>query len=761
MIRWLDPLPVQVPAEFEALHLSPIVNEALVRRGFTDLGSARAFLDPQETASARFPGMEAAVELVLDALKRGGKICVWGDFDVDGQTSTTLLVQTLRSMGADPVHHIPIRASEGHGVHAKSLATIIEGGTGLLITCDTGITAHEAVNFARAAGIKVLITDHHLPEASLPDANAILNPRLLPEQHPLADLSGVGVAYKLAEALVGEKSAQLIDLVGLGLIADVALLRGETRSLAQRGIQALRRTERLGLRIMAENSQTVLDSATEETIGFTLAPRLNALGRLDDANRAVEFLLSQDLERVRVIASQIESLNAQRRLLTSQVYRAAEAQLQKDPGLLSSPLLILSQPGWPGGVIGIAASRLAERYNKPVILLSAGDDGILRGSARSVENLHITNAIASQARLLTGFGGHPMAAGLSLPAEKLAEFRRGAARAVEQQMGAAIAEEPTLMVDAWIGLDEMTLELAESLEILAPFGAGNPELVFAVRGVTLRSITEVGRSHEHLRLSIEDEAGRSQNIIWWSASEEDLPEIGSRIDIAFSLRASTYRGQRQIAARFIDYRIIEEAKPSGGTAPRYEFIDLRAETKPENRLFSLKETNPELMVWSEGTKRDLGRGRHELRPAEEFAIYAMPPSAGDLHEALKKTAPRKVFLFAIDASEKTRMEFLNHLAGLCKYAISQRAGKASVVELAAATSQREMTIRHGLGWLQAGGNIRFEGEEELTISGGDGTLNQGLKEAFSATLDSLLEETSAYRRFYSTSKDPLLVQPKI
>ncbi|MDP2777465.1 MAG: DHHA1 domain-containing protein, partial [Anaerolineales bacterium] len=379
----------------------------------------------------------------------------------------------------------------------------------------TGITAHEAVEYANSRGVDVVITDHHDLGETLPNAVAIVNPKLLPKNHPLANLAGVGVAYKLAEALLdggrwtmddetrstvnGLSSDDLLDLVALGLIADVALLKGETRSLAQKGIEALRETKRLGLKVIAELSGTNLETLTEETIGFTFAPRLNALGRLGDANPAVELLLTQDPARARVLATQIEGLNAQRRLLTSQVYEAAEAQLKANPDLLSEPAIILSHPNWPGGVVGIVANKLVDRYHKPAILLNESEDGILRGSARSVEGLHITDAIATQKDILRGFGGHPMAAGMAFDADKLTEFRRGLGKAIEKQLGEVVFEESTLQIDAWLEFDELTLELANSLEMLAPFGAGNPALTLASRSVQLKSVSTIGKTKEHLR----------------------------------------------------------------------------------------------------------------------------------------------------------------------------------------------------------------------------------------------------------------------
>jgi single-stranded-DNA-specific exonuclease len=364
------------------------------------------------------------------------------------------------------VYYVPVRGKESHGVHIESLKPILADGAKLILTCDTGITAHEAIDYANSHGAQVIVTDHHDPGETLPNAKVIINPKLLSNDHPLANLAGVGVAYKLAEALSGSNdfSRSLLDLVALGLIADVALLKGETRVLAKKGIQKLKEMNRLGLKAMAELAGANPETLTEETIGFTFAPRLNALGRLSDANPAVELLTTQDAARARVLAAQIEGLNAQRRLLTSQVHEAAKAQLREHPELLNEPVILLSHPNWPGGVVGIVANRLVDRYHKPAILLNEADDGILRGSARSIEGLHITEAIASQKELLLGFGGHPMAAGLSFKKENLTFLRKGLGQAIEKQLGEAVFEEPTLQIDTWLGLNEITLDLADSID---------------------------------------------------------------------------------------------------------------------------------------------------------------------------------------------------------------------------------------------------------------------------------------------------------
>jgi len=766
MTRWLDPQPVNILASFSTLSLHPIVAQTLIRRGILTPDSARAFLHPEETPSTPFPNIESAVDVINAAIQHNDMICVWGDFDVDGQTSTALLVQTLRAIGADVVYYIPIRGKESHGVHIESLKPIIDNGTKLIITCDTGITAHEAIDYANARGVDVVVTDHHDLGETLPNAKAIINPKLLLENHPLKNLAGVGVAYKLAEALLDDgpqtidrssstvhspPSEALLDLVALGLIADVALLQGETRSLAQKGIHALRNTKRLGLKVMAELSNTNLEALTEETIGFTFAPRLNALGRLSDANPAVELLLTNNPARARVLAAQIEGLNAQRRLLTSQVTEAAEAQLREHPELLTEPAIILSHPNWPGGVVGIVANRLVDRYHKPALLLTESEDGSLRGSARSIEGLHITEAITTQKELLLGFGGHPMAAGMSLQKENLPAFRRGLGKAIEKQLGEVIREEPTLHIDAWLGLDEINLELANAIETLAPFGAGNPELTLATRGVTLKSATEIGKTKEHLRLTVTDEDGRAQSILWWGGAGEELPDPSSplregiKFDIAYSLRASTFRGEKQVNATFEEFRVVEEQAIEVKESS-VEIRDWRLET---GRFDALQ---PSVLVWAEGRDKAKGKNRFELHRADELAIWTTPPSYSELRAALEIVKPKTVYLFAAQPEELRTDAFLARLAGMAKYAINNKGGRVSIKNLVVATAQRARAIQIGLEWLAAGGHVSIVPEaaaDAVLLSTGNGEADQYLQKELYIAVRGVLEESAAYRAYFA------------
>ncbi len=764
MTRWLDPPLVNVTS-LSTLSLPPLLKQTLIRRGIQTPAAAQAFLYPETTPSTPFPNIEPAVDIIHAAIQRGDRICVWGDFDVDGQTSTALLVQTLQALGADIVYYIPIRGKESHGVHVGTLTPILDGGVKLVITCDTGITAHDAIDFCNSRGVEVIITDHHDLGETLPNAKAIINPKLLPDDHPLKTLAGVGVAYKLAEALLGSDDFSrpnaatevattcddLLDLVVLGLIADVALLHGETRSLAQEGIQQLRQTKRLGLRVMAELSNTNLESLTEETIGFTFAPRLNALGRLSDANPAVELLTTNDPARARVLAAQIEGLNAQRRLLTSQVTEAAEAQLRERPELLTEPAIVLSHPSWPGGVVGIVANRLVDRYRKPALLLTESEDGILRGSARSIEGLHITEAISSQKELLLNFGGHPMAAGMSLQKENLTGFRRGLGKAIEKQLGNVAREEPTLQLDAWLGLGELNLELAEALEMLAPFGAGNPKLTFATRGVKLKSAVEIGKTKEHLRLTVEDQAGGTQNILWWGGAGETLPDSETKFDIAYSLRASTFRGERRVSLTFEEFRVAEEKVVEVQPA-KLIVRDMRGQT-------SLLNLQPSTLIWAEGADRSVGMPRSELHQADEFSIYTSPPSHAELRQALSIVKPKVIYVFGVSPAPEKPDEFLSHLAGLCKFVLNQRRGRVTYPELASAMAARESAVRIGLEWLAAGGHVAIVPEEEaVVLSKGNDEANQYLQKELFIAVRGILEETAAFRAYFSNADlDPLFL----
>ncbi|MBN2148083.1 MAG: single-stranded-DNA-specific exonuclease RecJ [Anaerolineales bacterium] len=772
---WIDPLPVQVPPELAGVvggH--SLVAQTLVRRGLRDGGAARGFLDPDHytpTDPFELPDLEKAVDCLVEAINQSQRILVWGDFDVDGQTATTVLVSTLQNLGAQVDFHIPIRAQESHGVGVPVLAQLLdEIHPKILLTCDTGISNHEAVSYAEERGVTVLISDHHDLPSTLPTAHALINPKRLPEDHPLGTLPGVGVAYKLAEALCTQQvltshstagCPELLDLVALGIVADLALQQGDTRYLLQRGLNVLRSSPRLGLQIMMEMAELAPKNLSEEHVSFILAPRLNALGRLGDANRIIEFLTTPDATRARILALELEGLNAERQLQTEQVFNAAQAQIEADAHLLDDPILVLSHPTWPGGVIGIVASRLVERYNRPVILFSAAPGEVARGSARSVEGINITAAIAAHQELLTNFGGHPMAAGLGILTENIPSFRQKLARTVANLYGKALPQ-PELHIDGYLPLTDLSLDLVSDLERLAPFGPGNPPLVLATRGLTLEGYSAVGRREAHLLLTVQDEMGNNQRTIWWQGAGWPLPNEG-RFDLAYSVRASTYRGQRDVQVEWIDYRLVEESGISIASRPEIVVVDYRQESYPLPLLQSLL-IQEELVIWAEAegseklAKQKIpSADRSSLSRARTLAIWSIPPAPGILKEAIQHVAPEKVYLFGVDPGMDRPEAFLRRLAGLTKYILRANNGQTNLSLLAAATAQRPAAVRAGLTWLEDHGYLcvlRQEGERVWLAQPSAKAL---ARSPATLTIKAMLDESAAFRAYYLRADAQTLV----
>lgn len=335
-----------------------------------------------------------------------------------------------------------------------------------------------------------------------------------------------------------------------------------------------------------------------------------------------------------------------------------------------------------------------------------------------------------------------MAAGLSLQKENLTSFRRGLGRAIEKQLGEIVREEPTLQIDSWLNLGEINLDLANSIEMLAPFGAGNPKLTFASRDVTLKSIAEIGKTKEHLRLAVEDENGNVQSILWWGGAGEELPETGTQIDIAYSVRASTFRGEKQVNATFEEFRIVE-SKAIEIKERRLEISDWRLDPS----TFDLQ---PSTLVWAEGVDKAKGKSRYELHPADELVIYTTPPSPADLRAVLEIVKPNIVHVIGVSPAKEKTDEFLARLAGMAKFAINNKGGKVSVNELAVATAGRVNAVRIGLEWLSAGGHVTAVPEEDaVLLSAGNGEANQYLQKELFVAVRGILDETTAFRDYFS------------
>jgi single-stranded-DNA-specific exonuclease len=775
MKLWLEPPPVLVPDELRAaVGGHPLIAAQLARRDITDVQAARAFLDPAEYQPAlanELPDMDKAVDRIQKAVRDRESILIWGDFDVDGQTATALLVSALRELGAQPHYHIPNRFKEGHGIHLPSLKNLLSG-VDVLLTCDTGVAAHQSIEYAQAQGMDVVVTDHHALPDSLPGALAVVNPMRLAAGHALRELSGVGVAYKLVEALYGRRTSDhLLDLVALGMIADVMVQVDDVRYLLQRGLDVLRRAERPGLRAMMERAEINPAEANEETIGFDLAPRLNALGRLDDANPAVELLTSHDLSQIAVLVNRLEGMNTERKLLTRQVYEGAKAQIEHDPSLLEYAVLVIAYPGWHTGIIGVVANRLAEQYHRPVVLLSI-EDGVAHGSARSVQGCDITAAIKQHSGLLNRYGGHTMAAGLSLPEGNLLDFRRQLSRTVRGMIGAQAAQ-PRLQIDAYVELPEITLDLAGEISRMAPFGNGNPPLTLAARHLRIRRKGTLGRREEHLELTVEDTQSRTRRVIWWNGADEAAPD--GLFDLAFTLRATTYKGRREAVVEWRDARAVDSAEVTIEEKPPFAVVDWREKIptpqssqaltpspSPSGRgeqntripfdLQAVLEQYPDALVWGEGGMKG-GADRYHLYQARTLVVWSSPPGPEEWAQALEQAQPETVVLVGFDPEWQTPEAFLMRLIGLVKYALTNKGGQAGLDELAGAMAHREAVVELGLSWLAADGQITFErGADDALQFRHPGVADAEKRQSVFEKLKTSLAETKAYRKYWRGMK---------
>ncbi len=752
MKNWVEPAPIAVPEMLRAaVGGHPIVAEALVRRGMTTPDAARRFLDPaayQPSSAFELPDTERAVERLRSAIARGERILVWGDFDVDGQTATALLVSALSDLGARVTHHIPNRLTEGHGVHLPFLAERLAAGVDLLLTCDTGIAAHEAVAFARSEaareiGLELLITDHHALPEHLPEAFAVINPMRLATDHPLHELPGVGVAYKLVEALYdGRSTEHLLDLVAVGIVADVMVQTGDTRYLLQLGLEVLRRAARPGLREIMTRAEIEPADLTESEIAFALAPRLNALGRLADANPAVALLTSDDRALIVEQVNELEGLNQKRRFLTRQIYQAAREQIEADPSLLKYAALVVAGESWHAGVAGIVASRLVEDFGCPVVVLTL-HEGAASGSARSIPGCNIVEAIGSQSHLLTGFGGHAMAAGLRLPADRVFEFRRGLSGAVRDQLGTSVVE-PQLIIDAYVDLAEVDLSLVEDIARLAPFGNGNPPLTLAARAVEIVGQRALGSRRDHLELRIVDAGGVERRVIWWFGDAESLP--AGRFDLAFTVRPNVFNGRREVLIEWLDVRLTDTVSVTLAGAA-YRVIDCRQSTTPQAQLAAVLADYPEALVWREGDSPIVGVDRHHLRPARTLIVWQPPPDPLIWRAALDTVRPETLILFGVSPGRDTPQALLTRLAGLIKYAHRHKGALVSLGELAALTSQSEATIGECVRWFNSGGPLRLTPliDDIYRVEIEDTGQFNGVS---AQAIQRRLAETRAYRAFW-------------
>jgi single-stranded-DNA-specific exonuclease len=516
----------------EEIGVSDPVAVTLVRRGYRTPEQARAFLAADESyPPSAFSGMEIAVERVRAAIEAGRRITVHGDFDVDGVCATALMISTLRELGADCDWFIPSRVDDGYGVSSENVRRLAERGTGLLLTVDCGITSVAEVRLAKELGMEVVVTDHHQTATELPDC-----PTLHPEvsDYPFISLCGTAVAWKLVCALREGVIEADLDLVALATVADVVPLVGENRCLVRKGLAEIRRAKRPGMRALLAAAKCEPERLDEGDLGFRLAPRINAAGRLYRADAGVELFLTEDEERAEAIAVELSRANSERRATEREVDAAAEAARRELPeNLREARGLVLAGEDWHPGVVGIVASRLVERHHRPVVVISLSEDGSGRGSGRSIPGFDLLAALEACAEHLEGFGGHRAAAGLQIRAENVAAFQEAFALHANEVLRPEDLHR-TEKVDAIVGGVGLGLELAEELKQLAPFGMGNPGVRLLVPSARVSDVRTMGEG-KHARFSLHSGSHRALGVAFGRSSlgveDEDLIDASVRLEL--------------------------------------------------------------------------------------------------------------------------------------------------------------------------------------------------------------------------------------
>lgn len=542
----------------EALNISPFLARLLWQRGISSLQELDVFLSPglrHLSPLKNWPDVKHAAQTLSRELSQNKTLAVWGDYDVDGVSATALVVDFLRQKGFSPLSFLPHRLDHGYGLNLQALEQLRNQGVDILLTVDCGISEQEVVQRARELGMTVIITDHHLPGENLPQAQCIVNPRL--KDCPNQDLAGVGVAFLLMAALnrllPGDTldMRQFLDLVALGTIADVVNLKGENRVLVKNGLLLLSEARRPGIFALKEASD-LPPTAKLGTgqVGFSLAPRLNAAGRVDNPETALKLLLAPDLESARPLAQKLRKLNKERQKTEEKILEQALKQAQTQE---QNPGLVLYDPSWHPGVIGIVASRVAEEFCRPCLLLTQDQEG-LQGSGRSIPEFDLYSGLNSCSDILTGFGGHRQAAGLRLKEHNLEQLKTLFAAAVNEQLPQGLPQ-PCRHVDAQLGFKQIDLTLVKELELLQPFGPGNPQPVFYSRKLTVNKHKIFGKKHVSLEVK-ENEGGISLLGKAWRQAGTLGPEIkGRTIQLAFTPRLNNYNGLASIDLDIRDWRL--------------------------------------------------------------------------------------------------------------------------------------------------------------------------------------------------------------
>ena len=590
----------QVDELVSNLNIAPLVAKLLINRGFDTVEVAKKFLyKEQMTYHDPFllDDMEKTVLRIRAAVDQNEKILIFGDYDADGVSSTTVMYCALRSIGAKVDFYIPNRFTEGYGPNEPAIRKAKEQGYDLIVTVDTGIAAVEVAKVAKEIGLDFIVTDHHEAPPVLPDAYAIINPKKPGCPYPFKGLAGVGVAFKVAHALLGRVPTEWLDIVVIGTVADLVPLVDENRLLVMEGLHALQSTEKPGLIALKKKCGITSQTVQADHVGFGIGPRINAAGRLDSADPAVHLLLSESHEEAEMLASEIDDLNKERQAVVSEITEAAIQVVEEQFPPTENEVLIVAGEGWNAGVIGIVASRLVERYYRPTIVLSIDPEkGLAKGSARSIEGFDMFTELSKSRDILPHFGGHPMAAGLTMKADDLAELRERLC----QQAKEVLTEEdfkPVTAIDLVAGVDEVSVEVIKQMEQLAPFGVSNPTPKVLLQEVQLDQMRKIGSDSNHLKVGFTQNAATLDGIGFHLGYLCEEITSQAKVSVIGTLSINEWNGHVKPQLMIEDVSVSE-----------WQLFDWRSiqRNRLVERLSTISEENRVLLAFKEQTKTILG-----------------------------------------------------------------------------------------------------------------------------------------------------------
>lgn len=544
--------------------IDPVALQLLINRGLATQQSIDEFLHPDYSRDVHDPfafrDMDRAVMRISKAIAAGEKITVHGDYDADGVSATAIMVTVLKALGAQLHVHIPHRSLEGYGLSEKTVHELDKNGTKLIVTVDCGIASQKEVALANSKGIDVIVTDHHEQQPELPPAFAIINPQVEESGYPFRELSGSGVAFKLAHALCirdgGKKLKEgfekwLLDLVAIGTITDCMPILGENRTLVKYGLVVLRKTRRLGIQELVKQIGITQESLDSTAVGFMIGPRLNAAGRLEHANTAYELLLTEDREEAERIAVGLGKTNQERQRMTEKIVNLAKKQIGE---VKDEKILFAIGDGWIPGIVGLVAGRLLEEYSRPVLIMGAKENGEIVGSGRSIPSFDVTRALIETRDLLDHFGGHAVACGFSLSSSKLDDFKKRMTKLAEAKIKTADMVK-CIQIDTEVRLKDVNWELVELLSQFEPFGEDNTQPRFVAYGLTVMDLQKVGNDGKHLRLVVKHDE-EIEKIIAFGIGNTwgNQLKIGDVVDVVFELSIHEWNGNREIQLKLVDIK---------------------------------------------------------------------------------------------------------------------------------------------------------------------------------------------------------------